>query len=917
MKKLFYLLALLFLGLSTACNPEPEPTPGPEPQTDYLKISIKEIQPSNVTVEVTTKSLKQVLFLPVAGEATDVTPSYINNRGYKATVPADGSYTITIPDLQVATDYTFYFTGITTDDEYCDIQEVKATTTALEGVINVFDIEQRSVKAHINLPQSTVDAGRAFRWLFHDLATYNTLKMMKSGDPDAAMLVGTFDPVYPSFVVKESRTLIFSNDMQHMAVVDEDGNPVYDIDDNGEQTYRALYDPLVPGEVIVFAVGEYDYGHISELIPSSVREKYQLGTHAQTGKDEYDIGYYLPLFDWGTWFEEGMQADEAKYWTGFYHKQQIKLQEPDVTTSIIRDGNTVIEEKIGDANFTINKEGLLPYGGSFTIIPDPEIINYQMFVMSDYDYQQLISGYLEGNEDHLRWFTSSWAATQIVYAFTYKGPYEFVFNQEFVTVDPDVAYHLVLVGFCDKEGSKQVFVHDKFFLPDPKEPKPVLEITALENNPTTGAPLTANEIAFNVKCTTKNAISIAYACNYTRDWDEAIGSYGSDLALIVSTAQQNGAYFGADEIKQVNSDAGYSFTMWSREDAANTFGAVAYNIEQAPSDAALCFARSRVEEAAPKVESALYEELAGDWTATATIAYVPVNSTKTEYMELKSKVTIGELGYPADAPSEFKAQYANSSNGWRGMWSTYTGWVDKFNEKTANQNRILMQGFDFQVPVEGYDSDLRLMDPYALMVADAQTYSGYNTEACFWDFGPKWYLELQQDGSVGVPFNYAYFAPMTNWNGYEYHLIAVGAEQIYPYLVEGQQAVNGYFPTEISADKNTITVKPFEINGGKYYPNAAYYTTANGWVAYNVIYSDIVLTRGWSEPAAAQAVPAARPTSICTEAPAFQAAQMPKSMTTIPTIQPIKKCNLKMVSGKEEMLENGKKMLRKQGLLAE
>lgn len=910
MKKLFYLFALILMGLSTACTDD-----GPdavEPDTilnasnENLTVTVKEVQPSNISVEVTTKGLKSIMFLPVKQDAdtSSINASYINKQGYKAPVPADGTYTMTIPDLQVSTAYYIFFSGITSDDEYCTVIKLKTETPSVEGVVNVFDIKQRAVKVHINLPESTVEAGNAFRWMFLDLATYNLLKGAKAGDPDAAMMVASFDASFPNYVVKESRTIFFDNEMKNMNVVDENGNPVIDIDDEGNEEYRSVYDPLVPGEVIVLGVGEYAYGHITEMIPSDIREKYQLGTHSQTGKDEFDYGYYLPLYDWATWFEAGRPYDEAKYWTGFYYKEQIKLEEPEVVTD-------------GSIKFTVNKEGMLPYGGSFIIIPDAEIKNYSMVVMPDNEYQLLINDYLEGKEEHLRWFLSSWAATQIVYAFTYTGPYEFVFKEEFGVVDPNIEYHLLMTGYCNSEGSKQVFHHERFFLPDPTLPKPEVVVTALENHPVTGNPLTANEIAFNVKCTTKNAVSAAYACGYENEWSEGVGSYGSELSLIVSTAKTQNAYFSADDIQKMNSDEGYDMVLYSREDASSVLGVVAYNAEEAPGDAATCMVRSKVEDPAPRVESELFTELAGDWTATATIAYVPAGKEQTEYMELKSKVTLGDITYPADAPQEFKAVYANS--GWRDMWNTYTGWADHFNEKTRNQNRILMQGFDFQVPVEGYDSDLRLSTPYDLMISE--TYRGYNTETAFWDFGPKWYLELQQDGSIGVPFNYAYFAPMSNWADYEYHLIAIGADAIYYYLVEGEgddaRAVNGYFPVEVSADKQTITVKPMMLNDKPYYPNAAYYSTNQGWVAYNVIYSDIVLTRGWTEPEQTEEAAPAMRRVLSTEAPAFEAATMTKQMTPIQKIAPVKKANLKVVQSEQEMRENGMKMLRKRGLIAE
>lgn len=44
----------------------------------------------------------------------------------------------------------------------------------------------------------------------------------------------------------------------------------------------------------------------------------------------------------------------------------------------------------------------------------------------------------------------------------------------------------------------------------------------------------------------------------------------------------------------------------------------------------------------------------------------------------------------------------------------------------------------------------------------------------FFDFGPKWYLEMKSDGSVVAPFDVTNLPPLTLWNkGAEYYFIGV------------------------------------------------------------------------------------------------------------------------------------------------
>jgi hypothetical protein len=55
------------------------------------------------------------------------------------------------------------------------------------------------------------------------------------------------------------------------------------------------------------------------------------------------------------------------------------------------------------------------------------------------------------------------------------------------------------------------------------------------------------------------------------------------------------------------------------------------------------------------------------------------------------------------------------------------------------------------------------------------------------------------------------------------------------------------FPVQISADKNTVTIKPIEEDGAKYYMNAIAGWGQNDASITEPVISDIKLTRGWKD----------------------------------------------------------------------
>lgn len=101
----------------------------------------------------------------------------------------------------------------------------------------------------------------------------------------------------------------------------------------------------------------------------------------------------------------------------------------------------------------------------------------------------------------------------------------------------------------------------------------------------------------------------------------------------------------------------------------------------------------------------------------------------------------------------------------------------------------------------------------------------------------------------------------TGWGEYvnEYHMVAyeTTTSEMYPYLWDEEGNIfDGKFPVEISADGNTITIKPVVIGEKSYYPNMGsvqdeYYSS---FAVASSIISDIVLTRGYTAEAQQQKV---------------------------------------------------------------
>lgn len=769
-------------------------------------------------VEVETVKIKAFAYAAVkAEEAGDKTPAadavFADGTMVECT---DGTHSFTLEALSPNTEYVIYVAGLLSEaDEngnnqpYEKVLEVKAATGDFTEELTLFDVEGRSFKLHVK--PTLTDPANVIKWGTCDIFMYNM-----NQQPDFDML-NLHDGYYGNYFQGDT-TLVF----------DEAHGYVWS-DEMGD--YIQYFEAIVPGQPQYLALGEFKYEEDEDV-------------HGRWG---WGPGYYMPLMDqegymtayYDSWMT-GETPNENDYWTG-YHKQ-IKFQ-------------TKGPEAL-DAALDVDLSGLRANGGPIRINTNGNADRVTVMLLDPMTYEDIMP-MLDNNEDYLQWFTTSYIGYMMVGAKTFAGAnIEFEMTDFLWEVDKDAQYKLMVVAAKDEvagslDAKYQQFTTVDVALPDYSLPAPVVEITPLEATE-------QNTVSFNVKCTSQDAASGLYAANYEREWAEA----GFDESP-AEAMEYNGNELTADDIAQINSAEGMVFEFWSREDAVTTLGVMLKSIEGLAGEVVIASNKSLREPDKAPVTSEYFTSLEGDWTATTTVInkkyvgydydtyesiYEDVPSTKTW------KVTIGDVDYPAELTDDvyqtwFDATPYDTKEEVDAQYELFKAAVDNFNAKTAGQNRILMNGFDVQKPnYEGSKCYSQYASPFELWASDS--YNGYDNASPVWDFGPKWYLEVAEDGTVTAPFNVNYFAPITAWTEYSYdfYLAGVAKTSFLPYDPETEG--NAHFPVEISEDGNTITVKPYVFEGENFYPNMGYVSwgsfSLGGW---GTVSADIVLTRGWTEPA--------------------------------------------------------------------
>ena len=798
------LLAVTAGYLATGCKSD---STDDAPKDPAFSAVLAVANSTSADIQLTTTRITEAAYLIADEETPAPDAAVVFATGTRGITCQDGETLVTVRNLNPLSEYVIYFAGITDEEAYYDdVVAVSVSTTDFAEDIAVYDISCDRFKLRIRVPDNVAE-GNVIKWGLNDIAMFNMSRMQGGFDAD---LLNLNDEYYHNYF-SEDRIFSFSNDESDRLVLDENGDPA--LNEMGETT--PYFEPIVPGGKYMVSFGEFSQGE----------SLYGWGQ-----------GYYNPLFDMEGYFDAmmtGIAPDENDYWTGFHQNVLVELEAPEALDASL--------------NITTN---LRPNGGIISFTPDEEIEVYCYTVIDQATYDQVLAMALDNDPANMQWFLTTTYAMYSIAVYSASGPVDLVVEDWFYTLDPDMTYKVLAVGMGDELGHSQCYETLDFTLPDPTEPAPELEVKAIDNPKGEESPY---EVWFNVKCPTKDAVEGMYACNYEREWETALAGGYTNESLISS-----GYEFSSTEIGEINSDAGLNVSFSSREDAVTYFGVVVSNYEGTPSEAAVAKGKTIPEPAAEPVSSTLFEDLLGDWTATATVQYSTYNydtwQTETVTEEFTSKVTIGNVGYEATLPDEVYDiffQYSNYTTREEvdAVYDEFKAAVDLFNQKTRNQNRLLCQGLSLLVENYGIDY-CAYASPYELFTSES--YNGYDSESPVFDFGPKWYLQIAADGSLSVPFNMNMMAPLTAWQEYgTYYLLGASETSALPYIPDGSSAQNGYFPAEVSQDKNTITVNPLEYGGDTYYPNIGNYSYGSFQFRSKII-SPIVLTRGWSGEEASQ-----------------------------------------------------------------
>ena len=799
---LFATIALVAGFAISACTPEPEPIQKAETK---VEVAVAEVMANGATINVTTQNVKEFAYVQ---RDTEIPASAIlQSDEFKTTIANTEEVTttaITLTGCEAGKTYTLFFAFRLADDSIFDVVErVEFTTTSYgDDVVNIVDRMYDGFSVYLQLPDEVKAKGNALRYSTSSMPMYNYAKQQGSMELDMLL--------YNAQQYTTTDKLVIY-DEYHSTERDQNGNLIYD--ENGNLASATFADPKVPGEPGYLLVGEYalmeDENERIVIVDGEVKTVYD------DSYMEYSIwwypagwskGYYNPQYDWARWYAEldSDEYDTEKYWTGVYERVLIETLEPEIIEGV-----------------EIKATDITPIDACISFKPTDDIIQYCILVCTESEYETQILPLIENNEDYLRWFTGSYFALMSFGIEMAYGDSELWLTDWFVDTKgmSGQTIRVMVAGLGNNEGTKQSFNTYTFTLPEVTLPKPEVVVTPVKSDD-------PYMVTFNIKNPNPdNALTEVYfACNYAREFDAILKEYS-----YTSLLKGMGNPLGATEIGLINSANGFNFQISSRDNATTRLAVLGYNWEGSSNNPDEPESKAVAEYTTPnanfpvRVNSELFEKLQGEWTASAHMEnYVAVtdaegNATGEHKFEnagtYTSNVSImGGLPYEESVPQEVYDIYRASGMSDEETEELYEELVELtqwYNARTRGFNRLLCLGYNFADP--NYMLNMTAT-PYDLFIAS--DYSTNKIEHMFYDFGPKWNFEIDADGSVWLPIDIEREYPLETFNfglDFAFYMLAIGERT---YLggdivgTDGKTLIDARFPVEVSADYNTITIKP-------------------------------------------------------------------------------------------------------------
>lgn len=294
----------------------------------------------------------------------------------------------------------------------------------------------------------------------------------------------------------------------------------------------------------------------------------------------------------------------------------------------------------------------------------------------------------------------------------------------------------------------------------------------------------------DIKVSAKNATYIKYAFTDSAAIEEQRKN-GHDDAFI---AKNFGAEFTAEQLEQAL-NGGLTITredLWP--EASYTVIVYAHTAEKIESVKAVSLTLPK-QPAAARVESQLFESLLGEWTLSYD--YIDVQGNM---QHMSNKVVTIAQGVDSKTTADYR-----------------------------DLNRLVITGWQFQ------PSDIPFFGPQTLMES-FWGWAGDYSALAYRDYGPKVFLEIGEGDTITMP---------TSKSVYLYHWDDAGnLLQFFGCDYDDLSIAPVSFPVELSADGNTLTIKPYADTEGKFWQGCIYYPAVfRGNEAWSVATSNITLTR--------------------------------------------------------------------------
>lgn len=819
-----------------------------------FSITVHEVGPEYVELMVQGGDVIRMAYMMDTKEKLVKNPQEVFRKGTEITVRGGEVLRIS-RGLEENTQYYLYACAALNEMDFSEIITLPFKTNEYNftsdknNFLTVVDQYYDGYKMRVTFPKETKERNNALRFNQCCIMMYNYMRE-QNNDYFSLLYNGQ------TYSVADT-TLVYAEDTNwYETGSDSDGDGLIDWD--------TRYNPISPGEPVVFVAGEFSW---MEDSPKYENEYFQFPAG-------WVAGYYMPLIDttyYSTLPKEEEQSSMGvidwdythpldEYWTGAFQRKHFRVKEPSLL----------------DAGVDVKCVKATPINLTLEFYPEEGVEQYAFGIFDDETYRNQVLPLLNGNEDWMQWAVTSYFAaytfgTKVASGAVSASLTSFYYQSAITEQTP---YHVFVTAMGDAAGTSQSFQKFTFSTTERTLYAPEVLVTPVgtedgdiiySTNPKTGKPA-PYAASFNIKCTTyaDNPLMEAYyAANYSRDWKLALNG-GSTYFSILNGNNQ----FTAEELAQINSKDGYTISFPSVDGETTRLAVLGYNYEYTPNDLTgfkkdemveLCPAVAEVTtpyvDAKEPVDPIYYEDLIGEWTATATLQQ---GASSNKVYTHKSKITIAAdlYDYPSSLSPEVYQIYKEiakmDESQVDAYWYQFKELAEVFTQKRLyDQNRLICLGW---LDDDTY-SRLDTRTPYDLFVD--KKYSSVDVSSIYNDFGPKWYIEAVQDSETGqvrlvAPVDANFLPPSANWSVPFY---LSGMEPKNYYTVTYAEDGNLCFPVEYNAEKDEITIHPFEHNKVKYYPNMVGIDASMGTaqtILENPVVSKVVLTRGWTEPTKSQ-----------------------------------------------------------------